>query len=361
MPLGPLEREVFELPARMGGMNVINPVNTAVLSFEASSKITRPLVEKILTNNRSMGEVYAMQQKTQQKVKCEKDDALKVSFDSILNRVEDPIQNRALLLAAEKGASNWLTVLPIQDQGFSLPKTAFRDAVALRYNWQLLNCPLHCACGEKFSIQHALSCPTGGYPSIRHNEIRDLTAGFLTEVCNSVSIEPHLQRVTDEVFRNRTAIRGDEARLDVAANGVWGGRFERAFFDIRVFNPSARSNSGPINQMYRKHEMEKKRVYEQRVAEVEHSSFTPLVFSTTGGMGKLSSCLYKRIASMMVEKNDNLTYSKTLWWMRCKLNFSLLRASLMCIRGARSSYQRPFVANIDLDLANSKPHTQLFQ
>ena len=32
------------------------------------------------------------------------------------------------------------------------------------------------------------------------------------------------------------------ARLDVAANGVWGGRFERTFFDVRVFNPFAKSN-----------------------------------------------------------------------------------------------------------------------
>ena len=35
-----------------------------------------------------------------------------------------------------------------------------------------------------------------------------------------------------------SANTNDHARLDIAANGFWGGRFERAFFDIRVFNPS---------------------------------------------------------------------------------------------------------------------------
>jgi len=42
---------------------------------------------------------------------------------------------RALELTSEKGASNWLTVLPVQEHGFSLHKTAFHDAIALRYGW----------------------------------------------------------------------------------------------------------------------------------------------------------------------------------------------------------------------------------
>ena len=53
--------------------------------------------------------------------------------------------------------------------------------------------PSTCACGTKFSIEHALSCPKGGFPSIQHNEIRDLTADLLTEVCSHVCIEPDLQ------------------------------------------------------------------------------------------------------------------------------------------------------------------------
>ena len=36
---------------------------------------------------------------------------------------------------------------------------------------------------------------------------------------------------------------------------------------------------------FQKHENLKKRAYEQRIYEVEHGSFTPLVFSATGGMG----------------------------------------------------------------------------
>ena len=38
--------------------------------------------------------------------------------------------------------------------------------------------------------------------------------------------------------------------------------------------------------MYSDHEKEKKRLYNSRVIEVEHGTFTPLVFSTTGGMSR---------------------------------------------------------------------------
>ena len=47
-----------------------------------------------------------------------------------------------------------------------------------------------------------------------------------------------------------------------------------------------------IQSLYRRHEQEKKREYGDRVREVEHASFTPLVFATTGGMGKEATIFY---------------------------------------------------------------------
>ena len=44
-------------------------------------------------------------------------------------------------LQCEKGSSSWLTVLPLQDQGFNLNKGEFRDALSLRYGWQWRNVP----------------------------------------------------------------------------------------------------------------------------------------------------------------------------------------------------------------------------
>ena len=72
-------------------------------------------------------------------------------------------------------------------------KALFQDALVLCYNWLPLRTPSNCACGVKFSVEHALSCSKGGFPSIRRNEIRDLTANLLTEVCSDVCIELDLQ------------------------------------------------------------------------------------------------------------------------------------------------------------------------
>ena len=43
---------------------------------------------------------------------------------------------RSMELAQEKGASDWLTSLPIQEFGFALHKGAFQDALSLSYSWQ---------------------------------------------------------------------------------------------------------------------------------------------------------------------------------------------------------------------------------
>ncbi len=106
------------------------------------------------------------------------------------------------------------------------------------------------------SIQHALSCAKRGYPSIPHNELRDITASLLAETCHSVAIEPSLQPVTGETFTNASTNTKEGARLDIVASGFWRSSFERAFFDVRVFNPFAHSNSraATIQATYRSHE-----------------------------------------------------------------------------------------------------------
>jgi hypothetical protein len=76
--------------------------------------------------------------------------------------------------------------------------------------------------------------------------------------------------------------------------------------------------------------------YEQRVREIEHASFTPLVLSATGGMANEAAVFYKRLASCLATKWDR-PYSSTMSWLRCRLTFSLLRSAIQCIRGARSN------------------------
>ena len=71
--------------------------------------------------------------------------------------------------------------------------------------------------------------PLGGYPTctLRHTEIRNLTANLLLEVCHNVTIEPTLQPVTRETFKLASTIIDIGARSDIAADGFWGGHFEK--------------------------------------------------------------------------------------------------------------------------------------
>ena len=83
----------------------------------------------------------------------------------------------------------------------------------------------------------------GGFQTLRHNETRDLLADVMTETCNSVAVEPILTPVDRRTFEHRSTTTDLNARVEIVAGGLWGGRFERAFFDVCVFNAFAQSNS----------------------------------------------------------------------------------------------------------------------
>ena len=67
---------------------------------------------------------------------------------------------RMVELAAEKGASNWLTVILIKEMNFNLNKREFRDAIKLRYDWEIADLPAMCICGDLFTVDH---CPYWPY------------------------------------------------------------------------------------------------------------------------------------------------------------------------------------------------------
>ena len=124
---------------------------------------------------------------------------------------------RAQTVCLEKGASSWISALPISEHGFALHRGAFRDALCLCYGWQPVHLPSRCVCGQHFTIEHALSCPKVGFPTIRHNEIHNITADLLSGVCHCVGIEPSLQSATGEQFQHKTTNREDGARFDIVA------------------------------------------------------------------------------------------------------------------------------------------------
>ena len=126
--------------------------------------------------------------------------------------------------------------------------------------------------------------------------------------------------------------RAADARIDIHACGFWE-RQGSAFFYVRVCYPNAESYKGlTAKQIYRQHESEKKRMYASRVLEVEQDSFTPLVFTTTGGMAGECMRYHSRLAELLSTKKEE-DYSTTMSWIRAKVSFALLRSALLCLRG----------------------------
>ena len=178
---------------------------------------------------------------------------------------------------------------------------------------------------------------------MRHNRIRDLEAELMREVCHDVKIEPELLPLDSET--DRAGNVAEKARLDVSGIGVWGS-YERTFLDVRIVHPNAPSYiNKPIDMVYESHEKEKKRMYNERVIQVEKGSFTPIVMSTFGGMGVEAKKYHKRIATLISLKR-NEQYSDVVNFLRTRMRFSILRSVLTAVRGVRGKSKKDEVAPI---------------
>ena len=91
----------------------------------------------------------------------------------------------------------------------------FLDSIYLRYSWKISKLPTKCPCRSKFYIQDSSSCKNGGFVTIRHIDLRELTAKILSEACYDTEIESALVPLSGEDLRDQTTNRSNEARLDV--------------------------------------------------------------------------------------------------------------------------------------------------
>ena len=85
---------------------------------------------------------------------------------------------------------------------------------------------------------------------------------------------------------------------------------------------------------------------------MEKAAFTPLVFSTTGGMGKEAVLFYKKAAEK-ISNTTNQSYSDVISYIRKRLRFELLKTCLISIRGYRGimkKHESEDMSNLDYNL-----------
>ena len=160
---------------------------------------------------------------------------------------------------SQKSASAWITTLPIDDHDFFLHKGDFKDSLCYCYGWSISGLSHKCCCGTLLSTDHAMICHKGGYPSVQHNEIWDVSYNLLAEVCYNTCVELVLQPLTGESFQFRSANTQDEARCNICAHGFWS-RGQDALFNGRVFHPNASFyRTTDLVSLYKMHDNAKKR------------------------------------------------------------------------------------------------------
>ena len=101
-----------------------------------------------------------------------------------------------------------------------------------------------------------------------------------------------------------------------------------------------------LKKYYELNEKEKKRAYAERVLQVGHGSFTQLVFSAIGGMGRETTKFYSLLAEILADKK-NTQYSFMMAWLKRQIVFSLINSVAMCIRGSRSCRSNELLDSLD--------------
>ena len=340
------EQDMLALPLRYGGLGIQNPVQTSDRESDASKKITHQLAGLIYHHDQDLSKRDRRQLvKKKAELKAQKEDWFSSEKIRLEKTLTSQSRKKAFCLASQKGSSSWLSALPLKTMGFCLNKKDFRDSLLLRYGWPIPGGCSYCACGEKNSVNHALSCKKGGYVSFRHNVLMETEAEFLREAkCRNVYTKPALLPTRAELHPKGT-ITADGARLDIVATGLYG-RNERTFMDVRITHASAPSNIAlPIEKLYRRNEEEKKTKYNSRVINTERATFVPLVFTTAGTMAPECKRFHKRIAQL-IAKNRKEKYGDVISYIRTKICFAMLKTILVSIHGVRSKTEKVIVKDV---------------
>ena len=91
---------------------------------------------------------------------------------------------------------------------------------------------------------------------------------------------------------------------------------------MKIFNPHARTSRKLHKDAYKYHETLKNSKYQQRILNVEQSSFCPLIFGCTGGAAPTATRTMQRLAEKLCEKRQS--YPESINYIRTKISFALL-------------------------------------
>ena len=156
-------------------------------------------------------------------------------------------------------------------------------------------------------------------------------------VCKNVWVEPDLIPVSNDTFRLKRKNTEKDATLDIMANSFYRPG-QTDFFDFRVVH---------VSYIWAGWKWEKANLIQPNF-NIEHGTFTPLIFWTNGGTGKEASDFIRLLESKISEKIGE-PYAIISSWLRTKLSFKILKIALLCVRGSRTIYEKSNCEDYALD------------
>ena len=164
----------------------------------------------------------------------------------------------------------------------------------------------------------------------RHNEFRDAIGDLSALAWGQVCREP-IVRESD--IRNKSSA----LVADLVIGGVRSDQSD-ALLDICVVNTDAQSYlSRSPSDVLAKAEEEKKAKY-LSACEARRALFTPICVSVDGMVGREANAFLKRLGDRLSLKWTR-PYSEVINWIRTRLTFAIIRASLLCLRGSRTKWR----------------------
>jgi hypothetical protein len=338
---------------KSGGLAIRNPVEVAARLHTASVDSAELLVESLLSNGDLDCAAHLARVReagaAMRKERAEKDEEVvknlaELGGAKVKKRLERMLWN-----------GSWLSAIPDRMSGTVLTREEWLDNVYLRYGLQLRDLPRKCdGCGKSFSVEHGLSCKTGGLVGARHNDARDEWAHLCSLALggSSVGTEPFIfygagvraaegrdattNGSTSTEARNNSA--GDEARGDVRARGFWKPR-EDCIFDIVITDTDAKcygdTSSKKLVERLAKRKVDK---YEAACKE-RRRSFTALAYSVCGLPCESARSAEKRLGGLLAKKWER-NYSEMVSFIRQRMSLAIVRSNTLLLRGDRAGTWR---------------------
>jgi hypothetical protein len=324
-----MDRELYALPPREGGLGISDPSNKATDgSFATSRAASSHLIAALQQGTAFDLETHCRTRKEAATThRAETKRRHTATAEALLGRL-GPKQARAVQRVRDHHLSCLLTYTPSAANHTTLDHYTFRDHLAIRYGTTPVHAQSRCdGCGDRpvFDLDHALNCMKGGMVVRRHNEVRDVFGDFAQQAWNNAEKEP----IIEETREGRIALRAD-----LLVYGVWARQLA-ALFDIRVTHTDSASYLDQTpRQAMRTQALQKIRTYGPPTARRGSSHFTPLVMGTAGEMDEDTIKFINAMATQLAGKWGK-RFGEAKGWINLRLQIALARGCSMCIRRTR--------------------------